>query len=263
MKIWTRNTNNNEIRHYLLGNLSESAREKLERRVLNEAEASEEVQATEDELIDQYLGGKLNTQERNRFESYFLVPQERQRKLRFGRSLRRYLDSVPGTKSNQDVSKSSPVRFKWLEPRPVLVSSLVVLCLAVLVALWLVSHKRAESGVTGQTLAITLGPGSSRANGGSIQRIEVPGSYGSVEVQLEMGSNEYSVYEVELLKERQSLDTYKSLQAQTKDGRLVLVLVIPAKSLEPGDYMFKLSGVTSSGQIEYKDQYQLRVTPAH
>ena len=267
MNIWKRNTHNDDVRQYLLGNLSGSARERLERRVLNEAEVNEEVQATEDELIDQYLGGKLDAQERKQFESYFLVPQERQQKLRFGGTLRRYLDSLPSIKTNQVVSKSSWTGFRWA--RPVLVASLLlVIALGVLGGFWLVNHKRTGSSIrtgsstTGQTLAITLGPGSSRANGEKIQRIEVPASNDWVQVQLEIGSNEYSVYQVELLRERQSLASYNSLRPENKEGRVVLPVLIPANLLEPGDYTFKLSGTTNSGQTEYKDQYQLRVTPA-
>jgi len=259
MNIWKRNTDNDAVKQYLLGNLSESAREKLERRVLNETEVNEEVQASEDELIDQYLGGKLNAEERKQFETYFLLPQERQRKLRFGRTLRRYLDLLPGAKANQDLNKSSLVWLKRLEPRFALAGSLVLVSLAVLATLWLVNNRRVDNG---QTLAITLQPGSSRANEGSIQRLQVPASYRSVEVQLEMASNEYPVYEVELLREHQSLNTYKSLHAQNKDGHLDLVLVIPAELLEVGDYTFKVSGASNAGQIEYKDQYQLRVIPA-
>jgi hypothetical protein len=262
MNIWKRNNGNDELRQYLLGRLSGSARENLERRVLNEAEVNDEVQAMEDELIDQYLRGRLNARERKQFESYFLIPEERQRKLRFGRTLRRYLDSLPRVKANQD-SKSTWVRFSWLEARPVLVASLLlVIGLGVLSVFWLVTHKRAGGGVTGNTLAITLDSGSSRANGGKIQRLELPASYGSVEVQLELGSNEYSDYEVALLRERRLLTTYKSLRPQNKDGHTVLAVLIPANMLEPGDYTFTLSGTTNSGQTEYKDQYQLRVTPA-
>src|SRR6185369_1812992 len=260
MKIWKRNTESDEVRQYLLGNLSESARERLERRVIDETGVNDEVQAKEDELIDQYLAGKLNAEERKRFESFFLLPKERQQKLRFGRTLRKYLDSLSSVKEDQETGKS---RFSWLKPQPVLISSLLVICLSVLGALWWVNHRRVTTGLNGQTLAITLDPGSSRANDGRTKRIEVPAGYGSVEVQLEMGSNEYRLYEVELLRERQLRNTYKSLQAQNKNGRLVLVLVIPAQLLEPGDYTFRLGGTTNSGQTEYKDQYQLRVIPAH
>lgn len=259
MKIWKRNTDSEEIRQYLLGNLSESARERLERRVLDETGVNDEVQAREDELIDQYLAGRLNAEERKRFESFFLLPKERQQKLRFGRTLRKYLDSLPSVKADHETGKS---RFRWLEPRPVLAAALLVICLSVLGTLWWVNHRRVTTDLNGQTLAITLDPGSSRANDGKTQRIEIPATFVAVEVQLEMGSNEYRMYEVELLRERQLLNTYKSLQAQNKNGRLVLALVIPAQLLEPGDYTFKLSGITSSGQNEYKDQYQLRVTPA-
>ena len=258
MKIWKKK-DNDELRQYLLGNLSESARERLERRVLDQTEVNDEVQATEDELIDQYLGGRLNAEERKRFESFFLVPAERQQKLRFGRTLRKYLDSLPSVKADQETGKS---RFRWLAPRPVLVASLLVICLSVLGALWWVNHRRVTTGLNGQTLAITLDPGSSRANDGRTQRIQAPAAYGAVEVQLEVASNEYRLYEVDFLRERQLLNTYKSLQAQNKNGRLVIVLVIPAQRLEPGDYTFRLSGTTNSGQIEYRDQYQLRVTPA-
>jgi hypothetical protein len=259
MKIWKRNTESDEVRQYLLGNLSESARERLERRVLDETGVNDEVQAKEDELIDQYVAGRLNAEERKQFESFFLLPKERQQKLRFGRTLRKYLDSLPSIKADQETGKS---KFRWFWPRPVVVTSILVICLSVLGALWWVNHRRVTTGLNGQILAITLDPGSNRANDGRTQRIEVPAAFGAVEVQLEMGSNEYRLYEVELLRERQLLSTYKSLQAQNKNGRLVLVLVIPAQLLEPGDYTFRLSGTTNSGQIEYKDQYQLRVTPA-
>jgi len=258
MKIWKRNTNSDEVRQYLLGNLTESARERLERRVLDETGVNDEVQAKEDELIDHYLGGRLNAEERKRFESFFLVPKERQQKLRFGRTLQKYLDSLPSVEADQGTGKS---KFRWLAPRPVLVVSLLVICLSLLGALWWVNHRGVTTGLNGQTLAITLDPGSSRANDGRTQRIEVPAAYGAVEVQLEMASNQYRLYEVELLRERQLLNSYKSLQAQNKNGRLVMVLVIPAQLLEAGDYTFRLSGTNSSGQTEYKDQYQLRVTP--
>jgi hypothetical protein len=260
MKFWKRKTESDEVRQYLLGSLSESARERLERRVLNETGVNDEVQAKEDELIDQYLVGKLNAEDLKRFESFFLLPKERQQKLRFGRTLRRYLDSLPRIHADHATGKS---RFGWLQPRPVLVASLLVICLALLGAVWWISHRAVPTSSNGQTLAITLDPGSNRANDGKIQRIEVPAASESVEVQLEMGSNEYRLYEVELLRERQLVNTYKSLQARHKNGRLVLVLVIPAALLEPGDYTFRLGGTTNSGQTEYKDQYQLRVIPAH
>ena len=262
MKIWKRNTENDEVRQYLLGNLSDSARERIERRVLNEAEINEELQATEDELIDQYLSHRLDSREREQFETHFLVPRERQRKLRFGRTLRFYLGSLP-VASHQGLRGSNTAYFtpfKLFAQRPVVIASIVfAVALGVLGVYWLVSHRPAR--VTGATLAITLAPGSYRSNGERIKRIEVPVSYSSVEIRLEMGTNEYPTYQVELLREHQSLNTYKKLQAQQNDGAYLLPLGIPANMLVPGDYTLKLSGVTNSGQTEFKEQYLFRVIP--
>jgi hypothetical protein len=257
--IWKRNIENDEVRQYLLGNLPESARERLERRVLNEAEISEELLATEDQLIDQYIGNKLDAQERQRFESYFLLPRERQKKLQFGRTLRTYLDSLPAVTRSKN--RSNLAHFSWLAQRPIFVGSFVLaICLGLLGAFWVMRNIRTGTTVTGKTLAIALTPGSSRAEGEKTQRIDAPVTYGSVEVQLEMGTSEYTSYQVELWRERQSITTYTSLHAQKKDGRFVLPLIIAANVLEPGDYTFKLSGTTNAGLTEYKDQYQLRVT---
>ena len=262
MNIWKRNTENDEVRQYLLGNLSDSARERIDRHVLNEAEINEELQATEDELIDQYLSHKLGAREREQFETHFLVTRERQRKLLFGQTLRSYLGSLPVV-PHRDSSRSVAAyfsQFKLFVRRPVVIASIIfAVALGVLGVYWLVSHRPGR--VTGATLAITLGPGSSRANGEKIKRIEVPASYSSVEVRLEMGTNEYPNYEVELLRERQSLNTYKKLQALQNDGAYVLPLGIPANMLVPGDYTLKLSGVTNSGQTEFREQYLFRVIP--
>ena len=263
MKIWKRNTENDAVRQYLLGNLSDSAREKIERRVLNESEIDQELQATEDELIDQYLGHRLDAKERDQFETHFLSAQERQRKLRFGRTLRSYIHSLPVVTSHQDVSRSRVgyvSQFKLLAQRPVVIGSILfAVALIVFSGYWLISRSPAR---VGQTLAITLAPGSSRANGETIKRIAAPASYASVEAQLEMGTNEYTAYEVELSRERSSLNTYRALQAKQKDGRYILSVVIQAEILQPGDYTLKLSGITNSGQTELKGEYLFRVTPA-
>ena len=256
--IWKRNTESDEFRQYLLGNLPEAAREQLERRVLNEPELSDELLAAEDQLIDQYIDNKLDVHDRQRFETYFLLPRERQNKLQFGRTLREYLDSLPLVTQSKNRSLAY---FLWLARRPVLVASLVVaICLGLLGAFWVVRNTRMGTKAIGKTLALTLAPGSSRAVNEKTQRIEAPLSYGFVDLQLEMGTSEYATYQVELLRERQSISTYNSLHAQKKDGHFVLPLIIAANVLQPGDYTFKLSGTTDSGQTEFKDEYQLRVT---
>ncbi|HXL80612.1 MAG TPA: CHAT domain-containing protein [Pyrinomonadaceae bacterium] len=78
------------IREFLLGNLREAKREEFEQRLLVEDGVFDEVMAAEDELIDQYLAGELNTLETQMFNNHFLATSERQRQLRFAKALRKY-----------------------------------------------------------------------------------------------------------------------------------------------------------------------------
>ena len=81
------------LRRYLLGQLSDSAREEIEKELLDNDELFEELLMIESEITDDYLAGKLSEDERLPFEKLFLTTPERQQQLRFGRAFKRYLTS--------------------------------------------------------------------------------------------------------------------------------------------------------------------------
>jgi hypothetical protein len=252
-----------DVRNYLLGKLPESERESLEKRVLTEAEINDEILAAEDELIDQYLAGKLDTQELPQFESHFLATEARQRKLHFGQTLRRYLASQSQVPSAGGFERPRTL-FSWLGRHPAFAACLVLaVCLGVSGVLWISKNRRTRPAVSPASVAITLVPGSTRDDNGETQRIKRPSSGHSVEIQLELGSSEYSDYQVELFREHESVNTYKNLHPQTRNGHVTLSVVVGGNELTPGDYTFKVSGTSASGELEFKDQYQLRVTPSN
>lgn len=81
------------VRQYLLGRLDDQA--ELENKVsdeifLNDA-AMEIVVSLEDEIIEDYVEGKLDSAERQSVEEYFLRPPERRERLRFYRLLQNHL----------------------------------------------------------------------------------------------------------------------------------------------------------------------------
>lgn len=80
-----------KLRKYLLGELNEAEQQAVEERLLTENELFELLPVVEDELIDDYLGGALSTEERSRFDSYFLSTPGRGRNLSFAMALRRYV----------------------------------------------------------------------------------------------------------------------------------------------------------------------------
>ena len=60
------------LRRYLLGNLDDAERERVEQDLLTSDESFEELLAVEDEITDDYLAQGLSPDERRRFELYFL-----------------------------------------------------------------------------------------------------------------------------------------------------------------------------------------------
>jgi hypothetical protein len=83
------------IREYLLGRLDDNQELEngLSEKILLDDELSETVDTVEDEIIDEYLDGALNSSDRNAVDAYFLRPPERKEKLRFAQLLRGYSES--------------------------------------------------------------------------------------------------------------------------------------------------------------------------
>jgi hypothetical protein len=83
--------NENELRQYLLGDLTEEARQRVEQRLMTEPDFLEELLAGEEELVDEYVGDELSGDERLKFERHFLCTKERRQQLSFARTLSRYV----------------------------------------------------------------------------------------------------------------------------------------------------------------------------
>ena len=107
------------LRSYMLGDLNRDAQEDLEKRLMAESGAFEELQLVEDELIDEYLEGTLSGRDKAKFESFFLAAPERKQKLRFAISLKRYFAANKPTKN---VRSFGSMAGKLLRPgkRPIL-----------------------------------------------------------------------------------------------------------------------------------------------
>lgn len=61
------------VRSYLLGGLTEAQREEIERRVFTDPEYSEKVELIEEELIDEFVDGRLPEKEREAFAVHLLA----------------------------------------------------------------------------------------------------------------------------------------------------------------------------------------------
>jgi hypothetical protein len=108
------------MRRFLLGELGEEEREELEQLVLAEDETRDRLLMAEDDLIEEYLEGSLQGDEREKFLLQFLsIPHQRD-KLRVAKSLRRFardegnIDTVP---IQPRVSSEANIDTEPIEPR--------------------------------------------------------------------------------------------------------------------------------------------------
>lgn len=260
------------LRQYLLGELGEEKQRQLEGQFLTDDQHFEELLVAEDELIDHYLGGALNAQERERFEQHFLKTPERYQKLNFAGTLRRYISDA-GVTGEPDSAPATPLRasrrgfFSSLHgtQNPYLrFSFAAVVLLAVVGVSWLIlknwrQQNQSTRDSSHAVFTVALTPGLTRGTG-EIKKIVVPDNVETVQLQLELAAAEPQSYRASVeTDEGRSVFNALDLKPQTTDARSVVILSVPAKLLTVGDYQVKLSEVTAGGQLENAGRYSFRV----
>ena len=264
------------IRHYLLGQAAQEDSSRLEEQILTDETFFQELLAVEDELVDDYLSNKLLPMELQSFENHFLLAPEHQRKLRFSRTLHKYLDVAETPEVAKDYAaenlspekpatiKPSPKRnFPWFLrfSNPILSYSLAaIMLLAVGGGSWVIVKNWGQPAQTGNVYVATLTPGLTRA-GGETSRFKLPPAGDTVELRLALPQSDYQTYRSVLLTANQSqVWASDDLTAVTESGTSFVVSRVPANLLAVGDYQVKLRGQARDGSFEDVDSYAFRVT---
>jgi hypothetical protein len=86
-KMNSENFEENSIRRYLLGELSEDEQTRVEDAAFDDANLLSLVESVENDLIDEYARGELSAVEKQNFERMFLTSIERKKKIEFARTL--------------------------------------------------------------------------------------------------------------------------------------------------------------------------------
>ena len=100
------------IRRYLLGDAHDQEQEQTEQRLMTDRRYFEDYLRLEECLIDEYVGGRLNARDRERFEAHFLKAPERRESLYFAKAFRRNLHSV-GTADQAHKRARQPIHGFW------------------------------------------------------------------------------------------------------------------------------------------------------
>jgi len=251
-----------EIKSYLLGILDGDRKTQLEERILSAPETYEELLLVEEELIDSYVAGGLSTLERQQFETHFLITAERQKNLRFGQLLKRYVNShlfpvaVPHVEKGAPAKKSFNLSMLPDAGRPVMVFGIAgVVLLGVALLCWL-GYRRPPSRLAQQrvepVVVVTLAPAAA-------PRVNVPPKGYDLKLELELANPNFRNYKSELFRENKSVQTRGELRLESKGEQYVVPLTITGEMLSPGDYEVKLCGVSESGANEFIEKYSFRV----
>ena len=261
------------LRRYLLGRLEEEETERVDRQILTEEQALEALEEAEDDLIEDYLDGSLDPEERAAFEDHFLAASAHRQSLDCARIVREHMLREP-----------APVRH--FRPRPTLVWIGAVAAL-LLIGLWLalpsVPHPEpAQQAATPTTVPAAVLPPVPEATPSaavpssppapvrvaatlvvSRQMAEGDGDptlvrwrRGEAEVRIDIafleGAVTYRRLAARLLREGRVVHEWKGLRPQTD-----VTLVLPTQQLTPGAYTLVLSGSDPEGQSVDIDRWPL------
>ena len=245
-----------EVRSYLLGVLDTDRKTQLEEQILSAPETYEELLLVEEELIDQYVAGGLSELERRQFETHFLITAERQKNLRFGQLLNRYVNSHPFLENSAPAKKSLTFSMLPAAGRPVMTFGIVgVVLLGVALLCWL-GYRRPQSRLIQQrdepVVVVTLAPAAA-------PHVNVPPKGYDLKLELELANPSFRNYKSELFRENTSVQTRGELKVEPKGEQYIVPVTITGEVLSPGDYELKLSGVSESGANEFIEKYSFRV----
>ena len=249
------------MRSYLLGTLEAEARAELEERIVSDPATYEELSLLEEELIDQYVASGLSKAEQQLFETNFLITEERQKSLRFGQLLKRYLNSqaIPARSQKVPFRQHNRRAFPRRLLAPLASVVIVVAVLGIGLLCWLAVKQLAVQQNSSRVVVVPLAPGSEASQNVNTRRVTVPPHGFNVKLELEVTNASFTTYKTELFRENKPVQT-NALKVETKGHQRIVPLTITGQTLSPGDYQVKLSGVSDSGQDEFIDSYTFRVT---
>jgi len=261
------------LREFLLGNVNEEERARIESLFLTDSQARERVLGVEQDLIEDYLEGTLSPADRERFVARYAQTAEQRRKLRITKSIKDWAiteaaaTQVAPAKGSYWRSLRERRRLKPAFVIPIVVMALIVIVVA---AIWL--SRRAEHAAIERELAQLNAPANLLEAPVSLELSPV--TVRGVEPQRELNAGAQSAVVVLrlLLIQKERYASYQATfrrvgysesyiirnpQAES-DGKAIRIK-LPAQMLTKGTYQIALSGISRDGSATTADEYQFTV----
>lgn len=237
-----------DIIAYLLEELPEADRERLEDECYAQENWPSQIDLVEEELIDNYLRQELVPERRRRFKENYLTTEARHERVRIAAALLHHIDAYNASPAPvPDVSIGKPtlverLRAFWRRQTWTLRAATAVAVVVIVTAsLWFF---RAPPARVFSTLTLTIS-NSNRAEGVQPGKVKLPPNAEALNVSLVLPQPvpPAARYRVEL--ENDNGET-RSVEVVGKDTQSVMV-VIPAAQLVRGQYALKLFAIKPDG----------------
>jgi hypothetical protein len=261
------------LRQFLLGNVDDQERQRLESMFVTGALSRERVIAAEQHLLDDFLENSLTPGDRERFLAQYGATPDEQRKLRIAKSIQEWAALSQEGTAVANASRWISVR-NWLKPVYVIPVAAVFLVAIICGAVWLRSswEKRNRHLAMQQELVRLNAPSRSR-DVSPVTLTLMPGAVRSAEAEKEL-TPPANIESVELRLVWTQKERYPSYQATIRKFDDEEIFTIPDLQLDPdnviriklsphylthGLYQIELSGVSAGGVATPTDEYRFVV----
>lgn len=255
---------------YLLGQLSDAKMVKIEEKYVTDKNFFEQLLAIEDDLIDDYVRGRLTRRQRRQFETYFLSTPERRDKLEFAFSL---LNLIPESRNQMLDRVMARITFlndqvNQLFKSPIFQTGLAtaVVVLIITIAWLLVQFKQKlteQQSLKPLLVSFNLLPGTYREDKSSVihSPFIITNNVQLVQLRLEVWSEEtYESYRA-MLKAPSGEEIWQQnlLKLQTTNRGNFIVLMLPQNLFSDGEYEIELSGKKLQGEFKNIGYYYFKI----
>lgn len=230
----------NRLRRYLLGQLSGDAREELEQELLTSAETFQELLVLEDELVDEYLAGRISADDRHHFAEHFLISPDRQEKLRFARAL------VKAAKARHAQTTRAFLPQLWTKS-PFLYRATAVAAIAlILVGVVWIALRRERAPATFATLRLAVSESTRSGDATQVPNLSFPLPQDAVRIVMELPNQSSPAAHYRVAVET-DFGEKRFTEPVAQDDKSVTV-VIPSGDLRRGQYALSLYAVSNNGE---------------
>jgi hypothetical protein len=278
------------LRRYLLAEMDDAERERIEERLFADEGFAEELEQAESRLIDDYAFNVLTPQDREKFERNFILNDERCNDLLFARAMDSYLETQTASAPKQVAARRGPlplnkVRLSIRTHRKwggAAAAAIMLLIIGVPLGIWWLRQKeqlrllelrreRIERLVlelnrrpfSQQTLAlpsVDLELQSTQLRGsGQMEQVEIDNDVKVLNLGLLLPTDEHPKYSVVVKTvDGNKLFSVDDLLPEKNQGGSSVLVRVPTEVLPTNDYQLDLNGMNPNGQTTIST-FKLRV----